>query len=279
MTQHLNAKAPHHRQVEHLYINIISSNHSHGCQSTIRRTEELVVDLLKTIAPYLRTFTLCTLGYWSALVPLRLPALEELTLFTYLPAYSFTQSLEATHLKMLHIVSYSGLPSDLAGCISRIAPTLTHLRISSVSQDRDNGDLLQAVASLSPGSVAEPDVPPATQHKAQSVCAFPASLQKLIVAQAATRAIRFDSVQCLYTYLASQLERLGAEDTSGRLHILKLAPYKRATGYWDSLTYDEQVLELKAHWRSRINGECGHWNPKQVRVIPLTVRKPWLDIM
>ncbi|TCD66086.1 hypothetical protein EIP91_001844 [Steccherinum ochraceum] len=279
ITQHLSAKPPHLRQVKHLFIDVHPQGNSRR-GSGVSSTVALVVELLNIVAPDLQSCTLCTQEHWSALLPLHLPALTELTLYTHLSAQSFTQSLQAPKLKFLHIACYSSFPSKLADCFTRIAPDLTHLRISGVSQDRDNGDLLEAVASLSPGSEAEPDVhsdPPATHN--MSACAFPASLRTLVVAQAATRAIRFDSVYCLYTYLASQLERLGAEDTSGRLHVLKLAPYKRATMYWDFLAYDEQVLELREQWRSRLEGGCGCWNPKQVRVIPLTSRKPWLEVM
>ena len=272
-------RPPHMRRVKHLYLNIVI------CGWIPSKATTRIIQLLSLLSADLQTLSLFTLEHWVLIIPTELPALRELTLFAHINPPAFVGSLQAPRLERLHIAYYDSLPEGFAECISRIAPKLTHLRISNVSQDRQhgNGDLLNAIASFNPGSSLEPkytfpirDTP---SRKAEYPYKFPPSLQKCIIAQAATRTIKYDSVQCLYTYLASQLERLGAEDTSGKLHILKLAPYKRATLYWDSSHYSDQWPEMRKEWEERIDGGDGCWNPREIRVIPRSVQRPWVEIM
>ncbi|KAH8073379.1 hypothetical protein BXZ70DRAFT_747504 [Cristinia sonorae] len=252
------------RRVKHLYVNLPSIESI--SETRLPPTNACRIErILCLIASDLEMFALCSVENWESLLPVELPALRELTIYASVSASAFTHSLQAPRLERLHIASYHSLPDNIDACITRIAPKLTHLRINGVAQDRPNGNLVDALDVLS-------------QNTPENF-GFPKTLQQCIIAQAASRTLWYDNTQYLYTSVASQLERIGAEDTSGRLHVLKISPFKGATMYWDTSSFDHQAAEVKLNWLDRIAGGQGCWDPRHIRVIPKGKERPWEEAM
>ncbi|KAK7685414.1 hypothetical protein QCA50_011277 [Cerrena zonata] len=130
------------RKVMHLFItdrdsvdNLLSSlTLNENDDSFARRTLE---NILRTISPHhLRTLTIhiphCILSTPAGhpIFSYPFPSLTELSLYAGLNRQFFDNFLPSPSLKRLNIASYITLPEDIGASVCRIAPNLTHLRIS-----------------------------------------------------------------------------------------------------------------------------------------------------
>ncbi|CAL1698749.1 unnamed protein product [Somion occarium] len=77
------------------------------------------------------------------------PSLTDLTLYAALDFRFFEAFYPCPSLKRLHIAAHNQLPKDFGGSINRIAPHLTHLRLSAVRSLSTSGNLPEVLRAYS----------------------------------------------------------------------------------------------------------------------------------
>ncbi|KAJ3478773.1 hypothetical protein NLI96_g9532 [Meripilus lineatus] len=255
----LRSRPPHLRKVRHLFITDrerVEHPQEHideeDADEFFDNMHFFLTSILADISPTLQTLMLnFCVNYFITevpLLPVELPALTELTVHGGPIEESFLRSSQAKSLKRLHIASHCQLPSNLSSCLSYIAPSLTHLRISGVYGSGDCGDLQEMLHTATSiwSKRAHPD------GEDQS---WIAGLCKVIIG----RSPPWSGAD--YKETTRVLTRLYENDTSGRLAVLKIPPRPFGQRAQRGIDFDSDGMFFIArrHWLQRIIGGEGCW--------------------
>ncbi|TCD61073.1 hypothetical protein EIP91_009057 [Steccherinum ochraceum] len=218
--------------------------------------------ILAAIAPHLETLllilttlrkptplALSVLSFLSdlpflPLIPTDLPALRELTIASPLIPLSFQHSKKASKLERLHIATHTELPVALGQLLRRIAPGLTHLRVSSVRGKTDGGGLFGLLETL----VAQGGD---TKGK------IPKHLRRVIVAP--RPATRSRGVSRVFGTLSPGLKSVCEVDTMGRVLVVQTADCLKEDKDHEKELYNRRYKDLKGEWLERLLGNPGCW--------------------
>jgi len=253
----LDRMSPHLRRIQHLFI---SSNPLPPCDTdNMNKTngdKEIagaVLGILKNAARRLELLDLAlTDDIESSIDPARisLPRLKELTtngifVFRQLEGDQITLTLEPCHeLRRLHVsqpifIDYYDL--ELFGHIGRLAPSLTHLRLSAPRGSHTFPLTLQAALQ------------PLLEHigNQSQTCTLPASLTKVLVQSEPPRRVsKCGTPRIRYYHMLESLRVLQERD--GRIVLLK---HKR-----EGEAGLSQLSDGLSDWRDRVDGGEGCWN-------------------
>ncbi|THH26800.1 hypothetical protein EUX98_g7381 [Antrodiella citrinella] len=220
--------------------------------------------ILTAIAPHLETLllilttlrkptalSLSVLSFLSdlpfvPLIPTNLPFLRELAVASPLFPMSFPLSNKALRLERLHIATHTELPATLGASLRKVAPNLTHFRVSSLRGRTDGGGLLDMLKLFITGSAS----PSGSKH-------IPPNLQRVIITPKPTTRSRGEGR--VFGTLARDLEQLCQKDALGRVLVLRTADCLKEDDEHEKLLYEARYRRLRADWEDRILGEQGCW--------------------
>lgn len=263
------------RKIRHLFLtdrspcaSTLSTTDSNGNKPEVNGADLVtnITCILSAIAPYLETLlliittlrkptplSLSVLSFLSDLpflpvIPTDLPALRELTLALPLIPDAFVHSRKASRLERLHIATHTELPATFGQQLRRIAPELTHLRVSSLRGRTDGGGLptlLKAFVYDSPSTHAN------LEHM------LPRRLQRVIVTpKPATRSRGHARV---FGTLAQDLEQICRDDKGGRVLVVKTNDCLKEDRDHEKVLYEMRYNTLQEQWLGRIQKERGCW--------------------
>ncbi|CAL1698750.1 unnamed protein product [Somion occarium] len=237
--------------------------------------------ILHAISPYhLKTLTilmpcaLLTTVTAPSIFSIPFPSLSELTLHVSVGPCFFDDFSAISSLKRLHIAAFRELPGDIGSSISKVAPTLTHLRISGVTNPLWYGNLPEVLREYVP---EEPSPPSPVISKPPSAFPIPSpldtslpgslppSLHDVIIGfapfyQLAVR--NFERRKIAYFQTAKELKRIMPPDEPNttrekRLVVLDPPPVTEEDERDDVLR--ERYKLIRMEWEERILGDEGCW--------------------
>ena len=114
-------------------------------------SSDAILRIFRCIAPTLRTLTLLLFDRYDEMaLAMPFPALRELTIYGSLLDHRGNAEVpQCSALKRLHIVQDFSLRKSVPRAVSRVAPSLTHLRISRlVSSGLGSGDIVHGLERM-----------------------------------------------------------------------------------------------------------------------------------
>lgn len=142
----------------------------HVTDPTREYSSDAILRIFRCIAPTLGTLTLLLFDRYDEMaLAMPFPALGELTIYgSLLNHHGNAQVPQCVALRRLHIVQDFSMRKSVPRAISRVAPTLTHLRISRlVASGLGSGDIVHGLERM----LKQP----------QDDAVFPSSLERIFV--------------------------------------------------------------------------------------------------
>ncbi|KAM5543496.1 hypothetical protein V8D89_002747 [Ganoderma adspersum] len=228
----------------------------HMSRSTRKHSFSAILRILTTVAPTLETLTLLLFDRYTE-QPLShptvsLPKLRELTVhgssLTHTGMQAESEFVQCLALRRLHVIQDFELRGSMPKAVARLAPLLTHLRISRLVTNRiSSGDLVHGLEHmLQQDDLASTGFPPTLQ------CVLIQMLQQGPHDQAG----QGGAVRVLASVMAQLLKHVAMRDVRGRIVLLK-----PSVAAWDAVGMligegsDVQFyMTIKAAWLERVVG-------------------------
>ncbi|KAJ3489261.1 hypothetical protein NLI96_g2238 [Meripilus lineatus] len=264
------------RHVKNLYISDRelpkqSSSRSRGggdfeiCKTALEHSFSFLVFILNSISTsHLQRLTIDfeVVEALPSLVPILLPALEELTVSGPIDSSSFRNSHRAPSLKRLHIASHDSLPTDFWSAISYVSPNIVDLRISSIG--REDTHFLHSLKQLKPYRHSAGDWSPLDQEF-EPPRGTPKSLEQVIIGFAPCYrcSARGSSVRW-YRSVDAQLRAIsrevGLHPRTGKSRVITLDAPLLDMDYQKTGVDTDRRRWLWNQWSDGLNGKKHFWD-------------------
>ncbi|KAI0701123.1 hypothetical protein C8T65DRAFT_741820 [Cerioporus squamosus] len=221
-------------------------------------SSDAILRILRCIAPTLRTLAIFLFDRYDEMaLTMPFPALQELTIYgSLLNHHGNAEIPQCGALRRLHIVQDFSLRKSVPRAVSRVAPSLTHLRISRlVSSGLGSGDIVHGLERM-------------LEQPGQDDAVFPSSLEHIFIQMSQQEVLDHSGKsQLLTSPVAHQLKDLAMRDASRRVTLLKPHLWNPADSFSGRDTDVEYYMGIKAEWERRNAGLGGLWDVKQSDVL------------